>query len=111
MSNECTQIEQDTQNNKDTSRMVSGRQTGKDRKSNAPPKCIGKKGTKGSSQCQRHIPQKWSGGKVGSGTYFGHVKLDDFKSKSPEEMAWIKALRDSTKQQYNKKQRISSCQW
>ena len=50
---------------------------------------------------------RWSGGKVGSGTYFGHMELDEFKSKLPEEMARIKALLDSSKQS-NKKQKVSS---
>ena len=68
--------------------MVSGVQTGKNRKSNASSKHTQPKmkGTKRSSHCQRHIPQKWSGRKVGSGTYFGHMELDEFKSKSSEEM-------------------------
>ena len=42
------------------------------------------------------------------GTDFGHMELDEFKSKSLEEMARIKALCNSTKQQNNKKQHISS---
>ena len=82
-------------------------QTGKDRKSSALSKGTTKKGIKWFSRCQWHIPQKWSGGKVGLGTYFGHMELDEFKSKSPKEIAQIKALRDSTKQS-NKKPKVSS---
>ena len=57
------------QPNKDANRTVGQVQTGgKDRKSNASSKSTSTKGTKWSSRCQKHIPQKWSGGKVGLGT-------------------------------------------
>ena len=107
MPDKCAQVEWEAKNNRATNRTVGGVQMGKGRKSNASSKCTGKKGTKQFNRCQKQLKEKWTGGQVRSGTYFGHMEPDKYNSKSPEEKAWINALHEGAKLS-NKKQKVSS---
>ena len=108
LTNIVSSVVRESKNNARSERSIGGLESSKKRKWENPKKKKGK-GNKRVENDKKN-PKKYSGGKIGSGIYFGNMEYEEWSSKSESEQEKIRSLRQAQSggNSPNKKARVGS---